>query len=68
MRLPQPEILADPILDLLGKRVVVILDGVKIRGKLISARDGFLCIEPYNGPRVSINKWEISSISLDAPQ
>ncbi len=53
MRLPQPEVQSDPILDMVGKRVVVILDGVKIRGKLISARDGFLCLEPYNGPRMT---------------
>ena len=68
MRLPQPVVQSDPILDMVGKRVVVILDGAKIRGKLISARDGFLCLEPHSSPRISVNKWEISSISLDAPR
>ena len=55
----------DHLLLLEGKRVVAILGGEKIRGRLLSVRDGFLTIEPWNGPRISINQFEITSISED---
>ena len=51
-----------------GKRVVAIIGGQKIRGRLISLRDGFLIIEPRNGPRISINQFELTSISEDVRQ
>jgi hypothetical protein len=38
------------------------MDGRKIRGRLISIRDGFLTIEPDHGRRIIINQYEISSI------
>jgi len=55
----------DHLLLLEGKRVVAILGGQKIRGRLISVRDGFLTIEPWNGPRICINQYELTSISED---
>ncbi|MGD0954923.1 MAG: hypothetical protein ABR985_21485 [Methanotrichaceae archaeon] len=55
----------DHLLSLEGKRVEAILAGEKIRGRLISVRDGFLTIEPWNGPRISINQFEMTSISED---
>jgi len=62
MRLPQPE-LADPFLSLQGRRVDVLVAGQRIRGRLLSVRDGFLTVDPDRGPRISINKFEVSSIS-----
>jgi hypothetical protein len=62
MRLPQPE-LADPFLCLQGRRVDVLVAGQRIRGRLLSVRDGFLTVDPDRGPRISINKYEVSSIS-----
>ena len=62
MRLPQPE-LADPFLSLQGRRVDVLVAGQRIRGRLLSVRDGFLTVDPDKGPRISINKYEVSSIS-----
>lgn len=62
MRLPQPE-LADPFLSLQGRRVDVLVAGQRIRGRLLSVRDGFLTVDPDRGPRISINKYEVSSIS-----
>jgi hypothetical protein len=56
---------SDHLLSLEGKRIVAILGGKKIRGRLISVRDGFLTIEPWNGPRISINQFELTSISED---
>ena len=55
----------DHLLSLEGKRVVAILEGQKIRGRLISLRDGFITIEPWNGPRICINQYELTSISED---
>ena len=68
MRLPEPALQIDPILDIQEKRVVVKFEGRSIRGTLISFRDGFLCLEPLSGPRISINKFELSSIILDCPR
>jgi hypothetical protein len=62
MKLPQPE-LADPFLSLQGRRVDVLVAGQRIRGRLLSVRDGFLTVDPDRGPRISINKYEVSSIS-----
>jgi hypothetical protein len=63
MRPPQPE-LADPFLALVGKRIIATVDGQRIRGRLISIRDGFATIqEDRSGPRTTVNKWSISMIS-----
>jgi hypothetical protein len=62
MRPPGPE-LADPFLSLQGRRVDVLVAGQRIRGRLLSVRDGFLTVDPDRGPRISINKYEVSSIS-----
>jgi len=62
MRLLQPE-LADPFLSLQGRRVDVLVAGQRIRGRLLSVRDGFLTVDPDRGPRISINKYEVSSIT-----
>lgn len=68
MRLPAPE-LADPLFDLVGKRINARVDGQQIRGRLISIRDGFCTIQPdRSGPRISVNKWSISIIEEDAPR
>lgn len=56
----------DPILDLEGRRVVATIDGQKVRGRLISCRSDFLTIAPPRGPRMIINRFEISSIQEDA--
>lgn len=53
---------ADPFLQLEGKRILAIVDGQKIRGRLISARSDFLTIERAGGPRLIINRFELSSI------
>lgn len=45
MRLPQPE-LADPFLSLQGRRVDVLVAGQRIRGRLLSVRDGFAPLIP----------------------
>ena len=52
----------DPIRELEGKRVVATVDGQRIKGRLVSARNDFLTIEPLRGPRMIINRFEISSI------
>ena len=52
----------DHLLSLEGRRVVANLDGLTLRGKLISIRDGFLTIEPDRGPRICLNKFELRSI------
>lgn len=63
MRLPQ-HVAADPFMELEGRRVVCKVDGQQIRGRLISCRDGFLTLqEDRNKPRITLNKYEISSIS-----
>jgi hypothetical protein len=64
MKLPQPE-LADPFLSLQGRRVDVLVAGQRIKGRLLSVRDGFLTVDPDRGPRISINKYEVSSISAE---
>jgi hypothetical protein len=64
MRLPAPEISSDPFMELEGRRVICKVDGQQIRGRLISCRDGFLTLqEDRNKPRITLNKYEISSIS-----
>jgi hypothetical protein len=57
---------ADPLLFLEGKRVKAVVDGQPIRGRLLSVRDGFLTIEQASGIRISLNKFEISSIAEEA--
>ena len=63
MRLPQPASIGDPLLSLEGKRVNVTVDGMKLRGRLVSARGDFVTIEQDRGPRMSINRYEISTIN-----
>ena len=63
MRLAQPASNCDPLLSLEGKRVNVVVDGTKLRGRLVSARGDFVTIEPDRGPRMSINRYEISTIN-----
>ena len=64
MRPPAPEISSDPFMELEGRRVVCKVDGQQIRGRLISVRDGFITMqEDRNKPRITLNKYEISSIS-----
>jgi hypothetical protein len=65
MILPRPE-LADPFLSLQGRRVDVLVAGQRIRGRLLSVRDGFLTVDPDKGPRVTFNKFEVTSISEEA--
>jgi hypothetical protein len=50
MRPPRPE-MADPFLSLQGRRVDVHVAGQRIRARLLSVRDGFLCVDPDWGPR-----------------
>lgn len=64
MRLPQFE-LADPFFSLQGRRVVVNVDGQRIIGRLLSVRDGFLTIDPDRGPRISVNKFSVTSIRAE---
>ncbi|MCK9570554.1 hypothetical protein M0R72_16520 [Candidatus Pacearchaeota archaeon] len=64
MRLPAPEISSDPFMELEGKRIVCKVDGQQIRGRLISVLDGFLTLqEDRSRPRITLNKYEISSIN-----
>lgn len=56
---------ADPIMLLEGRHVVAVVDGQKIRGRLVSARNDFLTIEPPRGPRMIVNRFEVSTISED---
>ena len=64
MRLPAPMVSSDPFLDLQGRRIVATVDGQRIKGRLISTRDGFCTIqEDRSGPRTVVNKWAISMIS-----
>jgi hypothetical protein len=62
MRPPLPE-LADPFTALEGRRVICKVDGMMLRGRLLSARGDFVTIEQDHGPRMSINRYEISTIS-----
>lgn len=52
----------DPIFALEGRRVQVSIDGQKLKGRLISIRDGFITLQQDQGPRISINKFSITSI------
>lgn len=54
---------AEPFCELEGRRVVCKVDGQSIRGRLLAVRDGFLTLAPDRGPRVILNKYEISSLS-----
>jgi hypothetical protein len=62
MRPLQPEG-PDQFLALQGRRVDVSIGGQRIRGRLISVRDGFLTVDPDKGRRICLNKYEVSSIS-----
>ena len=62
MRLPLPEG-PDQFLTLQGRRVDVLVAGQRIRGRLLSVRDGFCTVDPDRGPRTTVNKWSICSIS-----
>jgi hypothetical protein len=62
MRLPYPEP-QDQFLSLQGRRVDVLVAGQRVRGRLLSCRDGFLTVDPDRGPRITFNKYEVSSIS-----
>lgn len=61
MRLPEPNRF-DPFVELLGQRVILSVDGQRIRGWLLSYRDDFVTLVPDRGPRVSFNRYEVSSI------
>jgi len=51
-------------MELEGRRVICKVDGQQIRGRLISCRDGFLNLqEDRTKPRITLNKYEISSIT-----
>ncbi len=52
----------DPLLFLEGRRVQIVIDGQKLKGRLISVRDGFITLQQDQGPRISINKFSITSI------
>jgi hypothetical protein len=54
--------ISDPCLNLEGRCVQVIVDGQKLKGRLISVRDGFITLQQDQGPRISINKFSITSI------
>jgi hypothetical protein len=56
----------DPLLNLEGRRVSLVVDGQRMRGRLISVRDDFLTVQPERGPRISINKYEVTSIQEEA--
>jgi len=58
-------VIADPLLSLENKRVKVVLDGRVLRGRLVSIRDDFVCIEPARGRRIHLNKFEITRIDED---
>ncbi|TFH54023.1 MAG: hypothetical protein E4G89_00600 [Methanothrix sp.] len=63
MRLPQ----ADPFMELEGRRVICKVDGQQIRGRLIYVRDGFITMqEDRTKPRITLNKYEISSITEES--
>jgi hypothetical protein len=65
MRLPCPEISADPFFDLIGQRVAVNVDGSIIKGRLLSCRDSFVTIDPDRGARFTINKYAVTSIQAE---
>lgn len=53
------------LLDLVGSRVRIAIDGRIVRGRLISCRDDFLTIEQRPGRRIYLNAFELSSIERD---
>ena len=57
----------DPIMELEGRRVLAVVDGLQVRGRLISARSDFVTIEPDRGPRMHLNRYEVSRIQ-EEPQ
>jgi hypothetical protein len=57
---PEPQ---DQFLALQGRRVDLLVAGQRIRGRLLSCRDGFLTVDPDKGQRITFNKYEVSSIS-----
>ena len=57
----------DPIMELEGRRVLAVVDGLQVRGRLISARSDFVTIEPDRGPRICLNRYEVSRIQ-EEPQ
>ena len=65
MRLLQPEP-GDHFLALQGRRVDVLVAGQRIKGRLLSIRDGFLTVDPDRGPRVTFNKFEVTSITEES--
>ena len=67
MRLPPPAP-ADHFYDLVGQRVSLSVGGQRIRGRLLSVRDGFLTIDPDHGRRISVNRYEVSTIEADGPK
>ncbi len=57
---------SDHLLNLEGHRVQVVIDGQKLKGRLISVRDDFITLQQDQGPRISINKFSITSIMEEA--
>jgi len=57
----------DPIIELEGRRVLAVVDGLQVRGRLVSARSDFVTIEPDRGPRMHLNRYEVSRIQ-EEPQ
>jgi len=56
----------DPIIELEGRRVLAVVDGLQVRGRLVSARSDFVTIEPDRGPRMHLNRYEVSWVQEDA--
>jgi len=57
----------DPIIELEGRRVLAVVDGLQVRGRLVSVRSDFVTIEPDRGPRMHLNRYEVSRIQ-EEPQ
>jgi len=57
----------DPIIELVGRRVLAVVDGLQVRGRLVSVRSDFVTIEPDRGPRMHLNRYEVSRIQ-EEPQ
>jgi len=57
----------DPIMTLEGRRVLAMVDGMQVRGRLVSYRADFLTIQPDRGPRMHVNRYEVSRIQ-EEPQ
>ena len=66
MRIPVPEILADPLLKSARQGCCPFVDGQKIRGRLLSCRDRFLTLDPGKGARITPNKYAVASIQADS--